>query len=75
MRLKMTKIIRVTGCHDCPYCRAKHICDKMHEGVLYSKKVVNKTLPDNCPLEDDKYGELLNDAIDWTKEENIINGS
>lgn len=52
----------MSGCHDCPYCRAKHICDQMHVGVLYSKNVINdrvgveysnKTLPDNCPLEEE----------------------
>ena len=58
----MNKVIRVTGCHECPYCRARHICDKMSARTLDFKNTVvndrvgvaysNKSLPGNCPLED-----------------------
>ena len=64
----MTKIIRVSGCHDCPhmafaynehgdfdyeYCnKGRKVNDKSFRIDEYSDK---KTLPDNCPLEDDKH--------------------
>lgn len=55
------RIIRVSGCHDCPY-RAWTIksivyhCDKLKSDVVTNTW---DTLPDNCPLEEDKYYELL----------------
>ena len=55
------KLIKVSGCHECPYCYNEHVCQYpkayfldstgvviMKVGVEYSEK----TLPDNCPLEE-----------------------
>ena len=59
----MMKIIRVSGCYDCPYCRFD---SEVKAGDCYycyyetSMKVDSymkkATMPDNCPLEkEDKY--------------------
>ncbi len=47
------RIIRVTGCNDCPYDRDRH-CELLiveGEDDRIHKYVTDKTLPDNCPLE------------------------
>ncbi len=57
----MVKIIRVSGCHDCPYCRfdgeAKGAIDCYYCYWATSTKVDSymkkATLPDNCPLEEE----------------------
>jgi hypothetical protein len=54
------RIIRVSGCHDCePYAKWANLDDRI---CLHPKRpdglsdinsfVKNKTLPDNCPLEE-----------------------
>ena len=56
------KVIRVSGCHDCTYkgdgslpdedfWRCLHRDNYWAEITIY---VIDKTLPDNCPLEEDK---------------------
>ena len=56
------KIIRVTGCHACPYARQQmerysdidqyYICFKT--GLINTEYYNTKTLPDNCPLEEEQ---------------------
>jgi len=62
IRGRMTKIIRVTGCHDCDKCRDL-IGESMRcyndEDSFVNVGVItdhykNKTLPYNCPLEDER---------------------
>jgi hypothetical protein len=54
------KIIKVRGCHECPYQELKAICcytaakfRKIVTGDEVKLNYDNKTLPDNCPLESD----------------------
>ena len=58
----MTKIIKVTGCHDCdPYKNYGTYCGK-DRAISIHYHVFHKTLPDNCPLKEGneaKYNELL----------------
>lgn len=52
------KIIRVSGCHDCPhYSLASELCNLLWgTDILNATIKDNKTFPDNCPLEEE--GEL-----------------
>ena len=49
----MTKIIRVTGCHECAWTLVgkTHFCNNLNDWVL--DYIKSETLPDNCPLEDE----------------------
>ena len=69
----MSKIIRVTGCHDCPYCSELVFDDGIKLYYRSCKKsdminptgcFQNKTLPDNCPLEDEVVNNLQDSDID-----------
>jgi len=64
----MGKIIRVSGCHDCDKAQwfrdeQEYQCHLLSEDVTEYYR--GKTLPDDCPLEDDKYAELLEEATEW----------
>jgi hypothetical protein len=54
------KIIKVRGCHECPYEELKAICcypakgfRKLVTGDEVKLHYENETLPDSCPLEGD----------------------
>jgi hypothetical protein len=54
------KVIKVRGCHECPYQELKAICcytatkfRKIVTGDEVKLNYDNKTLPDSCPLEGD----------------------
>ncbi len=66
------KIIRISGCCECPYCdwddsdedscfKLKYMCIRTFK--IKPEEITNnfkaKTLPDNCPLEDEKWGSIL----------------
>ncbi len=69
----MMKIIKVNGCHDCPYAQHwnnanfEFICSKFdEEGIAVLVEVSGymrlKTLPDNCPLEDLDIPKLISES-------------
>ena len=57
------RIIRVCSCHDCPYAIIKlnkfprdidYICKKTTDNIVeYYDVNTSRTLPDNCPLEEE----------------------
>ena len=67
----MTKIIRVSGCHECQYCVVLNkeafsnytYCNK-GESFDNVESYENKTLPGNCPLEDEIFGGYVDRTID-----------
>jgi hypothetical protein len=76
------KVIKISGCHQCPYETIKEICSysvsKYREPVTGEEvkfHYENKSLPENCPLEEDILQQITKRKI-WklyesTKETNI----
>jgi hypothetical protein len=50
-----TRVIRVSGCHDCPYIRISHndnyICELLARDYIVTDYYKGQILPDKCPLE------------------------
>lgn len=66
----MHKVIKISGCHQCPYETIKEICS--YPASEYREPVTgdevklhyeNKTLPDNCPLEEDSLHKITKHKI------------
>ena len=56
-RSRHNRRIRVTGCHDCPYAdselHGQWFCIQK-TGYKVTMNVMDKTFPDNCPLEEEQ---------------------
>jgi len=67
----MTKIIKVTGCHDCPYSTyagslqgvIEYICTQVKDFEV-TAYYNNKDVPINCPLDDEVHADLR-DFYEW----------
>lgn len=66
----MYKVIKIRGCHQCPYQSIKEICcypasefKKTVTGEEVKFHYENKSLPNNCPLEQDNLHRITKDKI------------
>ncbi len=72
----MSRIIRVSGCHDCPFCvipelpnigQVSYECDMTDFDLIVTKFKESKTLPDNCSLEKDFTEEEIEETREFLK--------
>ena len=66
----MHKVIKIRGCHQCPYQELNEICCfpvTEHRKIVTGDEVKfhseNETTPDSCPLEEDNLHKITKNKI------------